>query len=224
MQIRRLFSFLASAVVLGTLPASAMSSKPKVSVRFYTETNAQIGSTFAMPARLDNMQRDAHLNRVPEFSELQITAIFPFPATDGTWGCAFRLSEQGRIRLETLSTESRGTALVVIIGTKKGQHQVTDMMIDRPVTDGVITVPKGITDIEIAVMRQQFKVLGVEKVKPVKEKKDDGTDWGIDRRRPVAPTTPPERARAARDLPPAPTNAASVRRRASELDLPHLAD
>ena len=126
MQIRRFFVFLASTVVLGALPASAMSSKPKVSVRFYTETNAQIGSTFAMPARLENMQRDAHLNRVPEFSELQITAIFPFPATDGTWGCAFRLSEQGRIRLETLSTESRGTALVVIIGLLNSRRVVSE--------------------------------------------------------------------------------------------------
>ncbi len=224
MQIRRLFAFFASAVVLGGLPAPAMSTKPKVSVRFYTEANAQIGSTFAMPARLENMGRDTHLNRVPEFSELQITAIYPFPATDGTWGCAFQLSEQGRIRLETLSTESRGTALVVVIGTKKGQHQVTDMMIDRPVTDGVITVPKGITEIEIAGMRKQFKVLGVEKEKPVKVKKDDGTDWGIDRSRPVAPTTPPSRHRTMRDLPALPADAASVRRRASEMDLPRLAD
>ncbi len=224
MKIRRLFLFLASAVVLGGLPAPAMSTKPKVSVRFYTETNAQIGSTFSMPARLENMGREAHLNRVPEFSELQIAAIYPFPATDGTWGCAFKLSEQGRIRLETLSTESRGTALVVVIGTKKGQHQVTDMMIDRPVTDGVITVPKGITDIEIAVMRKQFKVLGEEKEKPAKEKKDDGTDLGIDRSRPVAPTTPATRQRTMRDLPALPADAASVRRRASEMDLPRLAD
>ena len=200
-----------------------MSSKPKVSIRFYTEVNSQVGSTFAMQAHLENMKRDVYLNRVPEFSDLQIKAIYPFPASDGTWGCAFQLSEQGRIRLETLSTESRGTALVVVIGTKKGQHQVTDMLIDRPVTDGVITVPKGITDIELAVMRKQFKVLGEEKEKPVKEKKDDGTDWGIDRSRPVAPTTPPIRQRTFRETPPTQPDP-TLKRRASELDLPRLAD
>lgn len=191
MQIRTLFAVLA----LTATSALGMSQKVKVTVRFHTETNKQDGDTFAMPVHLQYQNRDTHLDRIPALSEKNIKTIFPFRATDGSWGCSFQLNESGRIRLETLSSESRGTSLVVFIGTKTGQHQVVDMIIDRIVTDGTITIPRGITDIEILVLRQQFKVLGDEKPKPAKkETKNDITDWRINRdRSPTPKPAPPPR-------------------------------
>jgi len=197
MQIRTLLAMLA----LTAASALGMSQKVKVTVRFHTETNKQDGDTFAMPVHLQYQNRDTHLDRIPALSEKQIQTILPFRATDGSWGCAFQLNESGRIRLETMSSESRGTSLVVFIGTKTGQHQIVDMIIDHIVSDGTITIPRGITDIEMLVLRQQFKVLGAEKPKPIKkEAKDDVTDWRINRNRNPAqkassqPTTPEHKA------------------------------
>ena len=64
------------------------------------------------------------------------------------------------------------------------------MIIDRIVSDGVISVPRGITELEMLVLRDQFKVLGADKPKPVKkETKDDVTDWSI--HRPTPQPAPP---------------------------------
>ena len=211
MHLRSICSaFLAFALAL---PSHGMSQKPAITVRFHTETNARDSDTFAMPVNLFYQRRQAYLNRVPDFSEKQIQSIFPFQAKDGTWGCVFQLTGQGRIRLESLSSETRGTALVVFVGTKGGQHQVVDMVIDRPVTDGIISVPQGLTELEILALRKQFKEMGAKKPDAGGQKKSDPTDWRIDRDRggrkdsPVQPPMPPAR-----------------RRGAPEPDLPRVAD
>jgi hypothetical protein len=226
MQLRPFFiaTFLACASLFPCASASAMSQKPKVTVRFHTETNKQDGNTFAMPVKLKFQQRQTYLARVPEFSERNIQAIYPFRSSDGSWGCVFQLDPQGRLRLETMSSEAQGSALVVFIGTKNGQHQVVDMLIDKPVLDGIITVPRGITDLEALVLSQQFPVIGQEKnkkKKPAAPKKDDPTDWTIDRKRnheqpPAAPGTSP--AAAPR------TAAPTAARKTPEPILPRAAD
>jgi hypothetical protein len=142
-----------------------MSKKQDIAVRFYAEANKNDSDTFAMPVNLAFQRRQAYLSRVPDFSEKQIDKIFPFPAKDGSWGCVFKLTSQGRLRLETMSGELRGAALVVFVITRAGRHQVVDMLIDRPVTDGVITVPSGLTVFEIELLKRQFKIIGA----PVKQ-------------------------------------------------------
>jgi len=217
--------------------AFGMSQRPKVTVRFHPEANPQDGSSFVMPVNLHYQRRKAHLARVPAFSERQIVSIFPFPSAnnDGTWGCTFVLDVQGRIRLETMSTEQLGTALVLFVGTKTGQHQVIDMLIDKPVTSGMITVPRGMTQAEVEVLKMQFPVLGEEKGKkgkkpaPVPEKKDDVTNWGIDRTRdnpPPGATAPPG---GSPDLPvdsaqPKRKTPSPHQRELRELDLPRVGD
>ena len=221
----------ALALALGASVFGA-SQKPKVSIRFHAEANPHDGSSFAMPVKLQYMRRDAHLNRVPAFSERQVQTIFPFQADDGTCGCVFKLDAQGRIRLETMSSEQLNTALVVFVATKHGQHQVMDMLIDRPVTTGMITVPRGFTAIEIAVMKEQFPVIGEEKDKDKKKKKkaepekEDVTNWGIDRKRDEPGRQPVDvrPAPAASAVAPARTVQPVSKQKLRELDLPRVAD
>jgi hypothetical protein len=221
------------AVMALALGASAfgMSQKPKVSVRFHPEVNPNDGTSFAMPVKLQNLRRDAHLSRVPAVNEKQIKAIYPFPADDGTWGCHFQLDLQGKLRLETMSTEQLNTALVLFVSTKLGQHQVIDLLIDRPVRSGTITIPRGLTSAEVVVMKTQFPVLGEQKGKKTKPtpaaKPEDATNWGMDRGldtpqntaapRRYAPETAPVARRASG--PPA-----VPRQELRNLDLPRLQD
>lgn len=138
-----------------------MAERPKtISVRFYAEANARDGRSFSTPIKLGNPPHDAFLERIPAIHERQIQAIYPFAAPDGTWGCAFKLDHEGRINLEVVSTERRGTLLVGFIATKAGSHRLTEMLIDRPVTDGIISVPRGFTGLEISALSKEFRVLG----------------------------------------------------------------
>lgn len=154
----RLLRFLLPALALCCLGMAER--PPTVTVRFYAEANARDGAAFSTPIKIGNPPRDAFLEKMATIHERQIRSIYPFKAPDGTWGCAFKLDNGGRINLEVVSTERRGSILIGFLGTKKGSHRMVDMIIDRTVSDGVISVPKGLTDMEIAVLSKQFKVLG----------------------------------------------------------------
>lgn len=219
-------------LVLAAVSSLGMSSTPKVTVRFHSEANRNDTSSFSAPIKLAYAQREAFINKVPEFSERNIKAIYPWKTSDGTWGCAFKLNDSGRIRLETISSDNRGAAMVAFIGTKKGMHQVIDMVIDRPINDGIVAIPRGITDIEMLVLKNQFKVLG-EEPEPKKKKDEkpaDPLDWRLDHNRDTRTTTrtaprstPRQRIRP--ELPPLPPEPSRKSRRIDQgLDLPRVAD
>ncbi len=228
------FRILAAILAMGA-SALGSSQKPKVTVRFHPEVNPNDGATFSMPVKLQYQRRAAYVARVPVFSEKQIKAIYPFPADDGTWGCFFQLDDQGRIRLESVSSEQLHTALVLFIGTKTGQHQVIDMLIDKPITSGTITIPRGMTEAEVFVMKQQFPVIGEEKGKKKKAKeeppkKDDIMDSRAAReaelrRNQTMPAPPIQRPLPDPAEPaPRPSTPAVPKDKLNELDLPRLRD
>ncbi len=194
-----------------------MSKKAEVSIRFHTEANANDSEAFSIPVNLLYQRRQVYLSRVPDFSEKQIDRIFPFPAKDGSWGCVFKLNPQGRIRLETMSGEIRGSALVVFIATKAGRRQVTDMIIDRPVSDGIITIPRGLTAFEVEALKKEFKTVGEKEKKP----------WGEKPREKVEqlPGAPADRHQTRPSLlEPLSTATPSRGRAKTEPDLPRLAE
>ena len=139
--------------------------KPDLAVRMHAEANQQDTTTFALPAELlYPTPHTAYMERVPRISERDIKSIFITPASDGTFGCAFKLNETGRLHLEVLSTELRGKSLVVLLQTKNAPaHQLPDLVIDSKITDGVIYVPHGITALEIKVLEKEFHVANPKK-------------------------------------------------------------
>ena len=138
----------------------AAAKKPAVAVRFHAEANARDGEPFSMPVKFQNPPRDGFVERVPSISERDIRAVYPVRADDGSFGCAFQLDQHGRIGLQTISTQRRGASLVVFVNTKSGMHQVIDMLIDKPITDGIIYIPRGLTEAEIAALQKQFRTMG----------------------------------------------------------------
>ena len=152
-----------AAIVLAACASLAMAKKYPVTVRFFAEANALDGSTFSNPIKFESARREGHIEKIPTVSERNIEAIYPFRAPDGTMGCAFKLDRSGTIALDVLSTERRGSALVAFVGTKKGVHQVIDMIIDRPVNDGIITIQRGLTTLEVVALRKQWPVMGERK-------------------------------------------------------------
>lgn len=138
-------------------------NKPEVMVRFFVEANEQDTEKFAVPIDLKYPPRKAFIERVSSINEQMVRAIYPFQVRDGSWGCTFKLDESGRLNLEVVSTSRRGKSIVAFIGGKKKSRQVIDMNIDKPIHDGIISIPSGLTEEEIAVLTKAFPTLGKKK-------------------------------------------------------------
>jgi hypothetical protein len=134
--------------------------KQTIGVRFHVEANENEGQPFATPVTFHHPERKGFMKQIPFVSERNIMAIFPYPAPDGSFGCAFKLDNFGRTSLEETSISNRGASVVVFVGTTKGSHQVIDMVIDKVVRDGIITIPRGLTQLEVDALKKEFKVIG----------------------------------------------------------------
>lgn len=137
----------------------AAASKPKVSVRFHVEVNEVNGEPFSIKSKVPGSGQNLTLSKIASISEDDIKAIYPFPAVDGSFGCAFRLDEHGNLMISTLSNESRGGTMVGFINGRA----VTAMLIDRQITDGMVFINRGIQPEEIQMLMKAFPVLGQKK-------------------------------------------------------------
>lgn len=153
----RVFSALLALSFLG------MAKKPEITVRFFAEANPHDTEKFSRPITFHNPERQGFIESVPSIHEKYIKAIYPFQARDGSWGCAFQLDNSGRINLEVVSTERRGSYLVAFVSTKGGTHQVTELLIDKPIRDGIISIPSGLTEMEVGALTKAFPTIGQKK-------------------------------------------------------------
>jgi len=132
---------------------AAGKKEPELTVRFYTEGNVHDTSVFTVPVVVGSPPRKAYISKIPNISERDISAIYLFVGSDGTVGCTFVLDEHGRVGLDTLSVEKRGTALVAVVNGR----QVMDLLIDKRVSDGIITIPRGLSIEEGRMLRKTFR-------------------------------------------------------------------
>jgi len=86
-------------------------------------------------------------------------AFSPYPAKDGTFGALFQLDDHGRVVLDTLSVEHRGGFLFVLINGR----MITDLQIDKRVSNGRIYVPSGLTAADVELMKKQWRLPGQPK-------------------------------------------------------------
>jgi hypothetical protein len=145
--------------VLAVLCLGAAKKKDAVTVRFHLQASEQDGAPFVMKLPGGGATGPAYIKKVPEISEHDIAEVYPFPADDGTLGCAFRLTEHGKIVLDSMSVEQRGKALVSIVNLRV----VSAVMIDRRVSDGVIMISRGLTEEEVRKITKKYKVIGEAK-------------------------------------------------------------
>lgn len=129
------------------------SKRPEVTVRFYAEANSRDSESFSTPLQLQNPPRQIFVQKIPAVSERDIEAIYPYRASDGTLGCAFKLDIGGTAKLDSVSVEKRGTSLIAVMNGR----QVLDMLIDRRVSDGIITISHGLTEDETKMLMKKFR-------------------------------------------------------------------
>jgi len=112
-----------------------------------------------MSARATHSGKDVAIQKMAWITEHDVMAFSPYPAPDGTFGALFQLDDHGRVVLDTLSIERRGRFLFVFINGR----MITELQIDKRVSDGKIYVPSGLTAADVELMKKQWRLLGKQK-------------------------------------------------------------
>lgn len=149
--MHRLLALVFAAALLCTGGAK----KPVIDLRIHGEGIAAEAPTFAFPATLLN-GREVYLSRMPLITQREVRSIYPFPAADGSEGVYLKLDNHGTGLLQQHTMERRGRTLVVLLNGR----QVTNLLVDRPVTDGIVSIPRGLSPEDVALLRTAFPVIG----------------------------------------------------------------
>lgn len=144
------------------LAASLALAKPKkCTVRLHAQGNENDGSVFATPVTTPISGKNIFIEKIPTISEQDVSAYRPYAAANGNYGVLLQLDEHGRLALDALSVERRGGTVLVFIDGRI----VTELLIDRRVSDGQIFIASGLTAADIALMHKTWPEIGAKKRK-----------------------------------------------------------
>ena len=127
--------------------------------RVHAQANPKDTDVFSIPAHATSSGKDVAIQKLAWISEHDVMAFSPYPAQDGTFGALFQLDDHGRVVLDTLSVEHRGSFLFVFINGR----MITELQIDKRVSDGKIYVPSGLTAADVELMKKQWRSPGDRK-------------------------------------------------------------
>jgi hypothetical protein len=132
-----------SAAIIGA-------AKTRATFRVHVEANPSNGPTFSTKLRM--FGREVTIEKMATLSENDVTGVRTYHATDGTNGALFQLNEHGRLALDSLSVERRGGSLFIFINGRP----VTELQIDRRVSDGKIYIASGLTASDVELLKANW--------------------------------------------------------------------
>lgn len=130
--------------------AAICEAKQHSSFRAHTEANASNGPVFSTQVRL--FGRTVTIEKVPTLSENEVIGFKGYRATDGSFGGLFEFNEHGTLALDTLSVEHRGRSLFIFVNNRP----ITELQIDRRITDGKIYIASGLTVNDVALLQKDW--------------------------------------------------------------------
>lgn len=152
-------SLVCSALVLATAFSFAAAKDRHCTFRVHVEANARDTAVFASSVRAQVSGRQVAIERLPRISERDVVAFYPYNAGPENYGALLQLDDHGRIALDALSIEHRGSLLFVFVNGRA----ITQMQIDKRVADGKIYIPSGLSAADIDLMKKDWSLLGRRK-------------------------------------------------------------
>jgi hypothetical protein len=141
-------------------PAFAKATAGKHAVfRVHAEANPNDAASFSASVRAQFSGKQVAIERIPRLSENDVVAFYPYQAKDGSFGALLQLDDHGRIALDALSIERRGSLLFVLINGRP----ITELQIDKRVSDGRIYIASGLTKADIELMKKDWRLIGEKK-------------------------------------------------------------
>jgi hypothetical protein len=120
---------------------------------FACASNAQDTDVFSIRAR-DVFPKDVAIEKLPWITEHDVRLSFRLEQT-----LAHCFARRSRAPLDTLSVERRGGFLFVFINGR----MITELQIDKRVSDGKIYIPSGLTAADVELMKKKWRLLGKQK-------------------------------------------------------------
>jgi len=148
-----------ASLIVALLAISATGKDRHVSFRIHAEANPNDTATFSSSVRALFSGKQVAIERMPRLSERDVVAFYPMSAGDRNYGALFQLDDHGRLALDALSIERRGSLLFVLINGRP----ITELQIDRRVSDGRIYIPSGLTKADIDLMKKDWRLIGQSK-------------------------------------------------------------
>src|SRR5436853_4388310 len=127
--------------------------------RLHAQANPRDTEVFATSVRAQVSGKNVAIEKMPWISERDVIAFSSYPAANGTSGALLQLDEHGLVVRDTLSVERRGSLLFVFINGRP----ITELEIDKPVSDGKINLPSGLTSADIELMKKDWRMIGQRK-------------------------------------------------------------
>ena len=124
-----------------TAPSTGTRSPGRMRIRSPT-TTSWVGTSISAPS-----------------AERDVVAFYPYSAGNGTYGALFQLDDHGRIALDALSIERRGSLLFALINGRP----ITELEIDKRVADGKIYIASGLTAADVDSMKKDWRLIGQRK-------------------------------------------------------------
>ena len=144
----------AVAALAGLLALSESEAKQHSTFRVHVEASANDGPVFSTQFRSQLSGKTVAIGKVPVISERDVTGLQVYRASDGSYGALFQLNDHGRLALDSLSIERRGGFLFVFVNGRP----ITELQIDRRVSDGKIYIASGLTTNEIELLKKDWPV------------------------------------------------------------------
>ena len=149
----------AIALCLLWAPVGGFAKQRHCTFRVHAQANPRDTEVFSTSVRAQVSGKEIAIEKIPWISERDVMAFSAYPARDGTYGALIQLDEHGRVVLDTLSIERRGRFLFVFINVRF----ITDLQIDKRVSDGKIYIPSGLTAADIDLMKKDWRQIGEKK-------------------------------------------------------------
>jgi len=147
------------ALCLLWAPVAGVAKQRHCSFRVHAQANPRDTEAFASSVRAQVSGKEIAIEKTPWISERDVMAFSAYPGRDGTYGALIQLDDHGRVVLDTLSVEHRGSLLFVFINGRF----ITELQIDKRVSDGKIYIPSGLTAADIDLMKKDWRLIGQKK-------------------------------------------------------------
>jgi len=129
--------------------------------RVHAEANPRDSDVFASAVKATISGKEVAIQKAASITESDVVAFSAYTAPDGSYAALLHLDEHGRVMLDTLSMEHRGSLLFLFMNGRA----LTELQIDKRVSDGQIYIPSGLTAADLKLMKRDWKVIAPKKSK-----------------------------------------------------------
>lgn len=122
-------------------------------VTFHLEGEQTDNPKFITPVKLGREHRQYYFNKIPVFTDADIAWFYPFTSQDGaSFGTAFKLKDHAATELKAITLTNQGK----LMGLRCSDAQLSAILIDRPISDGVVVMWEGLQQRHLQEFRKRF--------------------------------------------------------------------